>query len=82
MCQINWIRAFDGVDWYFVFSALTIFGYGDKFIHMIKVAFQNIQSKIKINDPYLASLPLCEEFTKGVYSQIAVEVLASFIDND
>ena len=33
----------------FIFSALRKFGYGGKFIHMIKVAYTNIESKIKIN---------------------------------
>ena len=46
MCQINWIKSFDIVD--FVFSALQKFEFGGKFIHMIKVAFTKIQCKIKI----------------------------------
>ena len=33
----------------FYFSALHIFGYEDKFIHLIQVGYTNIQSKIKIN---------------------------------
>ena len=38
------------------------FGYGDKFIHMIKVAYTNIESKIKIND--LLSDPLIPMFVR------------------
>ena len=49
MCQKKWIKTFGRVDWDFVFSAMQKFGYGDKFIPMVKVAFINIQSKIKIN---------------------------------
>ena len=41
----------------FIFSAWHKFGYGDKFIHMIKVPYMNIESKIKING--LLSDPLC-----------------------
>ena len=56
MCQITWIKIFDRVACDFVFSALQKFGYGDKFILTIKVAFTNIQSKIKVNcilsDPF------------------------------
>ena len=33
----------------FIFSALYKFGYRDKSIHMIKYAYTNIESKIKIN---------------------------------
>ena len=59
MCQINWIKIFCHilrVDWDFNFSALHKFGYGDKFIHMVKDGYTNIQCKIKINgllsDPF------------------------------
>ena len=39
-----------------------MFGYGDKFIHMVEDAFKNIQSKIKILSVLL------EESANGVYS--------------
>ena len=65
MCQINWIKTslkypqslcFGRVDWDFISSDLQKFGYGEKFIRMIKVAYTNTQSKIKINgllsDPF------------------------------
>ena len=37
---------FGRLDFDFVFLALKKFGYGDKVIHMIKVCYNNIQSKI------------------------------------
>ena len=40
-----------------------MFGYGDKFIHMVEDAFKNIQSKIKILSVLL------EESANGVYSK-------------
>ena len=44
----------------FIFFTLRKFGYGDKFIHMIRVAYTNIESKIKINgilsDPLILML--------------------------
>ena len=46
----------------FIFSALRKFGYGDKFIHMIKVAYTNIDSKIKING--ILSEPLILMFVR------------------
>ena len=63
ICQINWIKAsleflkvFGRVDWDFISSDLQKFGYGVKFISMIKVAYTDIESKIKINgllsDPF------------------------------
>ena len=53
---MNRIKTFDRVDSDFVYSALQKFEYRDKFMHMITVAFTNIQYKIKINgflfDPF------------------------------
>ena len=54
----------------FIFSALRKFGYGDKFIHMIKVAYTNIESKIKING--LLSDPLILVCAPGVSTLHAV----------
>ena len=54
--SLDFLKAFDRVDWVFVFSVLYKFGYRNKFILMIQVAYTNIQSKIKINgllfEPY------------------------------
>ena len=54
--SLDFLKAFDRVDWDFIFSALHKFGYWNKFIHMLQVVYTNIQSKIKINgvvfDPF------------------------------
>ena len=47
--SLDFFKAFDRGDFDFIFLALEKFGYGVKFIHMIKVCYSNIQSKIKIN---------------------------------
>ena len=47
--SLDFLKVFDRVDCNFVFSSLQKFGYGGKFNHIIKVAFTNTQSKIKIN---------------------------------
>ena len=70
----------------FIFSALRKFGYGDKFIHMIKVAYTNIESKIKISG--LLSDPLILMFVRQgcllfmLLYNIVVVVLANFIYSD
>ena len=61
MYQINWIKTFYRFDWDFVFSVLQKFSYGDKFIHMIKVAFIKVQSKIKITDLISDPIPLVHQ---------------------
>ena len=61
------------------------FGYVDKFIHMIKDAYANIQSKIKINgllsDPFTLTQEVCQGCPFSVLLYIIVaELLASFIN--
>ena len=43
------MREINGIKTLHVCSALQKFGYGEKFMHMIKVAVTKIHSKIKIN---------------------------------
>ena len=47
--SIDQVKAFDRVDWDFLFQVLKKFGYGQQFITNIKTIYTNIQSKIKIN---------------------------------
>ena len=79
------MKVFGRVDWDFVFSVLQKFGYGEKLICMIKVAYTNIQSKIKINgplsDPFIFMQGVCQGFPLSLVLHImAAEVLANFID--
>ena len=54
--SFDFLKAFDRVDHEFILSALKKFGYGNNFIQIIKVVYNNIQSRIKINgflsDPF------------------------------
>ena len=79
------LKAFGRVYWDFVSSALEKFGYGKKFIHMIKVAFTNIKSEIKINglifDPFTLMREVCQGCLLAMLLYtITAEVLANFID--
>ena len=73
------------MDWDFVFSELQKFGYGEKFISMIKVEYTDIQSKIKINGLLSDSITLTQGVRQGfplslVLYIIAAELLANFTD--
>ena len=75
------------MDWDFISSDLQKFGYGVKFIRMIKVAYTDIQSKIKINgllsDPFTLMQGVRQGFPLSLVLYImAAEVLANFIDAD
>ena len=81
--SLDFLKAFDRVDWYFICSALYKFGYGSNFIHMIQVAYTNIQSKIKINgllsDPFTLMQGVHQGFPLSMLLYIiAVKVLAIF----
>ena len=75
------------MGWEIAFSVLKKAGFGEKFIRMIKVAYSNIQSKIKINGLLSDSFTLMQRARQGcplssVLYIRAAEVLASFIDAD
>ena len=55
--SLDFVKGFDRLDLDFIFLAMKKLGYGESFIHMIKVCYNNIQSKIKINGC------LCDPFT-------------------
>ena len=73
------------MDWDFISSDLQEFGYGEKFIRMIKVAYTNIQSKIKINGLLSDPFTLMQGVRQGcplsmvLYITVAY-VFANFID--
>ena len=67
LCNI--LKVFGRVDWDFISSHFQKFGFGEKFICMIKVAYTDIQSKIKINGLLSDLLPLCKGVARDVHSQ-------------
>ena len=83
LCNI--VKVIGRVDWDFVFSVLQMLGYRAKFICMIKVAYTNIQSKIKINGPLSDPFTLMQGVRQGcllsmvLYITVAY-VFANFID--
>ena len=60
-----------------VFPALQKFEYGDKFIHMMKVAFTNIQSKIKINVLLFDPFTLMQGVFQGYLLSMLVYIIAA-----
>ena len=80
-------KAFDRVDHEFILSALKKFGYGNNFIQIIKVVYNNIQSRIKINGFLSDPFTLLRGVRQGcplsmLLYIITAEVLANFIIAD
>ena len=82
--SLDFLKAFDRLDWNLIFKALEKFGYGKNFLHLIKIGCNNVQSKVKINgflsDPFILSRDVsqgCPLFM--LLYVIAAEILASFI---
>ena len=75
------------MDWDFISSDWQKFGYGVKFTRMIKVAYTNIQFKIRINGLLSDPFTLMQEVRQGcplsmeLYVTVAY-AFASFIDAD
>ena len=85
--SLDFLKAFGRFDWEFIFLALEKFSYGENFKHMIKVCYNNIQSKMKINgllsDPFTLMRVVCQRCPISMLLYIIVaEVLANFIIAD
>ena len=63
------------MNWDFVFSVLQKFGYGEKFIRMCKVAYTNIESKIKINGLLSNPFTLIQGVRQGCPLSLVVVVV-------
>ena len=85
--SLDFLKAFDRLDLNFIFLALRQFGYGQKFIQMIKVCYNDIQSKIKVNGLLSAPFTIMRSVRQGcplsvLLYIIVAEVLAIFIIAD
>ena len=49
MLFIDFQKAFDSVEWEFLFKCLEAFNFGPDFLHWVKVFYKNIQSCILNN---------------------------------
>ena len=82
--SLDFLKAFDRLDWNFIFQALEKFGYGKNFLHLIRICYTSIQSKVKINgflsEPFILSRGMHQGYPLSTLLYvIAVEVLANFI---
>ena len=82
--SLDFLKVFDRLDFDFIFLTLKKFWYGNKFINLTKVCYNNIQSKIKINGLLSEPFTLKRGVRQGcplsmLLYIIAAEILANFI---
>jgi hypothetical protein len=47
--KLDFSKAYDIVDWSFMFEALVAFGFPREFVLMIKILFQDVGARVKVN---------------------------------
>ena len=50
LVSLDQTKAYDRVEWDFLFKVLEKFNFGPNFIKMIKTCYSNIQSAVKVNE--------------------------------
>ena len=76
-------KAFDRVDWNFLFKALQYFGYGLEIIQKIKTVYQNTETQVKINGHLSQAFLVKRELWQGCpLSMILYVIFAEiFLEN-
>ena len=46
MLQLDFKKAFDSIEWNFIWKTLEKFNFGEKFINVIKLCYNNIESTL------------------------------------
>ena len=87
LTYLDFLKNIERFDWDFIFSTKQKFRYGEKSIRMIKVAYTNIQCKIKINGLLSNLFTLMQGVRQGyplsmLLCIISAEVLTNFVDTD
>ena len=72
---IDFQKAFDTLEWDFLFKCLQCFNFGQDFIHWVKVFYQNIRSCV-INNGTVSDYFNLERGNEGYLFILAVETLA------
>ena len=87
LISIDQAKAFDRVNWVFLFKTLKAFGYGETFINNIKTLYTQIKSQIKINGTFSEPFNLSRGVRQGcplsmILYALLGEVFANFINID
>ena len=87
IAQIDFEKAFDSIEWPFLFKTLKSFGFGENFINWIRVFYNDISSCVGNNGFYSSYFKLKRSIRQGcpisaLLFLLVAEILAINIRND
>ena len=87
IAQIDFEKAFDSIEWPFLFKTLKTFGFGENFINWIKIFYNDISSCVGNNGFYSNYFKLKRSIRQGcpisaLLFLLVAEILAIKIRND
>ena len=62
---IDFEKAFDSIEWQFLFKCLKIFNFGDNFISWIRILYTNIKSCVGNNGYYSGKFDVLRSVRHG-----------------
>jgi len=62
---LDFEKAFDRIEWDFIFKALTVLGFSDTWVHWVKSLYKAASSAIKVNDTIGPDFPLERSVRQG-----------------
>ena len=62
---LDFAKAFDTIEWSYIYSCMEMFGYGDKFITMIKLLHNESTSVVENNGNFSNNIPLSRGCRQG-----------------
>ena len=62
---LNFAKAFDTIEWSYIYTCMNMFGYGDGFITMVKLLHNESTSVVENNGHYSKNIPLSRGCLQG-----------------
>ena len=76
---LDFAKAFDTIEWSYIYSCLEMFGYGDKFITMVKLLHNDSTSVVENNGNFSTNIRLSRGCRQGIrYPRISSYFVRKF----
>jgi len=60
LSTLDFSKAYDRIDWGFLFKAMKALGLPEKFVDMTKILFKGAKARIKVNDSLTEKFEICK----------------------